>query len=174
MGFHANREEISAKCPHRSDGEVICSMSCINPPILWTDHPWLNFHNLKRENVTLSHGGDTNSGKDSITLIMVVSQAVDAQHWVCIWRTKFYKIYLSNFRKNFHLLRSCVSAREFFCRPAADLILMPPTFPIASLNRYTQNFSGRAYIIDLVSTVWPPDIPKVRWCRYFSPRNGCF
>ena len=97
MGFHANREEISAKCPHRSDEEVICSMSCINPPILWTDHPWLNFHNLKRENVTLSHGGDTNSGKDSITLIMVVSQAVNAQQWVCIWRTKYYKIYFSNF-----------------------------------------------------------------------------
>ena len=29
-------------------------------------------------------------------------------------------------------------------------------------------------IIDLVSTVWPPDLPKVRWCRYLSPRNGCF
>ena len=29
-------------------------------------------------------------------------------------------------------------------RPAADSILMPPTFPIASLNRYTPNFSGEA------------------------------
>ena len=38
---------------------------------------------------------------------------------------------------------------EFSCplgkknrRPAADSILMPPTFPIARLNRYTPNFSG--------------------------------
>merc|ERR1711884_904188 len=30
----------------------------------------------------------------------------------------------------------------FFCRPAADSILMPPTFHIARLNRYTPNFSG--------------------------------
>ena len=27
-------------------------------------------------------------------------------------------------------------------RPAADSILMPPTFPMARLNRYTPNFSG--------------------------------
>ena len=42
----------------------------------------------------------------------------------------------------------------FFCRPAADSILIPPTFPIASLNRYTPNFSG---------------VPqKLTWCQQFG------
>ena len=31
---------------------------------------------------------------------------------------------------------------QVFCRPAADSILMPPTFHIASLNRYNPKFSG--------------------------------
>ena len=39
-------------------------------------------------------------------------------------------------------------------RPAADSILMPPTFHIASLNRYTPNFSG---------------VPqKLTWCQQFG------
>ena len=50
---------------------------------------------------------------------------------------------------------------EFSCRfdkknrrPAADSILMPPTFPIARLNRYTPNFSG---------------VPqKLTWCQQFG------
>ena len=38
--------------------------------------------------------------------------------------------------------------------PAADSILMPPTFPIARLNRYTQNFLG---------------VPqKLTWCQQFG------
>ena len=42
----------------------------------------------------------------------------------------------------------------FFCRPAAHSILIPPTFPIASLNRYTPNFSG---------------VPqKLTWCQQFG------
>ena len=42
----------------------------------------------------------------------------------------------------------------FFCWPAADSILIPPTFPIASLNRYTPNFSG---------------VPqKLTWCQQFG------
>ena len=44
--------------------------------------------------------------------------------------------------KNFRFSRNSIATRVFFCRPAADSILMPPTFPIASLNRYTPNFSG--------------------------------
>ena len=52
-------------------------------------------------------------------------------------------------------------------RAGVPTILMPPTFPIASLNRYTPNFS---------------EVPqKLTWCqqfgrgcRYLSPRNGCF
>ena len=42
----------------------------------------------------------------------------------------------------------------FFCRPAADSILIPPTFPIARLNGYTPNFSG---------------VPqKLTWCQQFG------
>ena len=37
---------------------------------------------------------------------------------------------------------------------------MPPTFPIASLNRYTQNFQG-GLKVDLVATVWPPAPSKI-------------
>ena len=44
--------------------------------------------------------------------------------------------------------------RFFICRPAADSILIPPTFPIASLNQYTPNFSG---------------VPqKLTWCQQFG------
>ena len=38
---------------------------------------------------------------------------------------------------------------------------------------YPKFFRG-SLIIDLVSTVLHPDLPKVRWCWYLSPRNGCF
>ena len=56
--------------------------------------------------------------------------------------------------KNFHLSRNSTAARVFFCRPAADSILMPPTFHIARLNRYTPNFSG---------------VPqKLTWCQQFG------
>ena len=44
--------------------------------------------------------------------------------------------------KIFRSSQICFATRDFFCRPSADSILMPPTFPIASLNRYTPNFSG--------------------------------
>ena len=50
---------------------------------------------------------------------------------------------------------------EFACRfgekvrrPAADSILMPPTFPIARLNRYAPNFSGLPQ--------------KLTWCQHFG------
>ena len=46
------------------------------------------------------------------------------------------------------------SERDFFCQPAADSILMPPAFPIASLNRYTPKFS------------WVPQ--KLTWCQQFG------
>ena len=48
----------------------------------------------------------------------------------------------SRFTQFFHEF-ACPHA-NFFCQPAADSILMQPTFPIASLNRYTPNFSGEA------------------------------
>ena len=58
-------------------------------------------------------------------------------------------------------------------RARVPTILMPPTFPIASLNRYTPKFSG-SLMIDLVLTGWPPDLPKVRWCPYLSTEKRCF
>ena len=55
-----------------------------------------------------------------------------------------------------------MSAYEFFCWPAAESILMPPTFPIASLNRYTPKFSGVSQ--------------KLTWCQKFAlqmfPKGG--
>ena len=56
--------------------------------------------------------------------------------------------------KKFSFSRICVAARDFFCRPAADSILIPLTFPISNLNSYTPNFSG---------------VPqKLTWCQQFG------
>merc|ERR1712016_294618 len=58
------------------------------------------------------------------------------------------------FTKNFHFSRNSIATRIFFCRPAADSILMPPTFHIPRLNHYTPNFSG---------------VPqKLTWCQQFD------
>ena len=62
--------------------------------------------------------------------------------------------------KNFHVSQIGMSARKFFCRPAADSILMPPTFHIDNLNRYTQSFQG-SQEADLESMVCPPGPSKV-------------
>ena len=43
---------------------------------------------------------------------------------------------------------------RFFCRLAADSILMPPTFPIARLNCYAPNFLGLPQ--------------KLTWCQQFG------
>ena len=68
--------------------------------------------------------------------------------------------YLSSFSswrpktKKFPFFTKFHCRTRFFCRPAADSILMPPTFPIARLNRYTPNFSG---------------VPqKLTWCQQFG------
>ena len=48
----------------------------------------------------------------------------------------------------------CTSWRKRKYRARVPTILMPPTFPIASLNRYTPNFSG---------------VPqKLAWCQQFG------
>ena len=52
----------------------------------------------------------------------------------------------------FHEFSFCFGKKKR--RPAADVILMPPTFHIARLNRYTPNFSG---------------VPqKLTWCQQFG------
>ena len=71
----------------------------------------------------------------------------------------------------FHWFHCPYPKRKY--RARVPTILMPPTFPIASLNRYTPNFSGVTEV-DLVSTVWPPDLPKVRWCRFLAAKKRCF
>ena len=67
---------------------------------------------------------------------------------------------IENFRVRSNLQKISLF-HEFSCRfgkknrrPAADSILMPPTFHIARLNRYTPNFSG---------------VPqKLTWCQQFG------
>ena len=73
--------------------------------------------------------------------------------------------------KKSHFSRIFIATWKFFCRPAVDFILMPPTFHIASLKRYTPKFSGE---VELVSIVCPPHPPKVRWCRFLATQNGRF
>ena len=70
------------------------------------------------------------------------------------------KFPIENFRVRSDLQKISLF-HEFSCRfdnknrrPAADSILMPPTFHIARLNRYTPNFSG---------------VPqKLTWCQQFG------
>ena len=38
---------------------------------------------------------------------------------------------------------------------------------------YPKFFRGNPEV-DLVSTVWPPDLPKVRWCRFLAAKKRCF
>ena len=69
------------------------------------------------------------------------------------WRPKNKK---NPFFTNFHFLL------VKNCRPAADSILMPPTFPIACLNRYTPNFSGLPQKLTWCQQFGLPDLSKVR------------
>ena len=58
------------------------------------------------------------------------------------------------FTKKFHfsLISLFVPEKKYWAR--VPTIMMPPTFPIASLNRYTPNFSG---------------VPqKLTWCQQFG------
>ena len=52
----------------------------------------------------------------------------------------------------FHEFPFCFGKK--LCRPAADSILLPPNFHMASLNRYTPNFSGVTQ--------------KLTWCQQFG------
>ena len=74
----------------------------------------------------------------------------------CLPRKKFVlKIYgYGAIYRNFPFFTKLRVRMRFFCRPAADSILMPTTFPIASLNRYTPNFSGVTQ--------------KLTWCQQFG------
>ena len=76
--------------------------------------------------------------------------------------------------KNFRFSRNSIAARVFFLPACCGLNFDATDLPNSSFEPlYPKLFRGTPEV-DLVSTVWPPDLPKVRWCRYFSPRNGCF
>ena len=76
--------------------------------------------------------------------------------------------------KNFRFSRICVSPWWKSSSACCGLNFDATDLPNSSFEPlYPKLFRGNPEV-DLVSTVWPPDLPKVRWCRYFSPRNGCF
>jgi len=72
----------------------------------------------------------------------------------------------------FHGLVCPCPKKEY--RARVPTILMPPTFPIASLNGYTPNFSGEGLKVDLVSPVWPPAPSKVSLSKKLSMLLGNF
>ena len=78
------------------------------------------------------------------------------------------------FTKNFPFSRNSIATRIFFLPACCGLNFDATDLPHSSFEPlYPKLFRGTPEV-DLVSTVWPPDLPKVRWCRYLSPRNGCF
>ena len=70
---------------------------------------------------------------------------------------------------NFHF--SLVTLLSACCGLNFDATDLPKFEQFEQL--YPKLFRGTPEV-DLVSTVWPPDLPKVRLCPYLSPRNGCF
>ena len=68
----------------------------------------------------------------------------------------------------------CTSWRKRKYWARVPTILMPPTFPIASLNHYTPKFSGGGLKVDLMSSVWPPAPSKVSLSEKLSIILGVF
>ena len=65
----------------------------------------------------------------------------------------------------------CMSAGKFFLAACCGLNFDATNLPNSSLEPlYPKLFRGRPEV-DLVSTVWPPDLPKVRWCRFLLFRT---
>ena len=78
------------------------------------------------------------------------------------------------FTKNFPFSRNSTATCVFFLPGCCGLNFDATDLPHSSFEPlYPKLFRGTPEV-DLVSTVWPPDLPKVRCCRYLSPRNGCF
>ena len=64
--------------------------------------------------------------------------------------------------KNFHFSRNSIAARVFFLPACCGLNFDATDLPNSSFEPfYPKLFRGRPEV-DLVSTVWPPDLPKVR------------
>ena len=64
--------------------------------------------------------------------------------------------------KNFHFSRNSIAARVFFLPACCGLNFDATDLPNSSFEPlYPKLFRGNPEV-DLVSTVWPPDLPKVR------------
>ena len=74
-----------------------------------------------------------------------------------------------------------------FVRPRPSQLLSiylnHPLSPLMTTLISTSNFTKTIFansaqteciLYDLVSTVWPPDLPKVRLCPYFAAEKCCF
>ena len=58
--------------------------------------------------------------------------------------------------------------------PAADSILMPPTFPIANLNRYTPQFSGEPHKLTWYQQFGLQIFPKWGGADFLLQKNAVF
>ena len=76
--------------------------------------------------------------------------------------------------KNFRFSRNSIAARVFFLPACCGLNFDATDLPNSSFEPlYPKLFRGNPEV-DLVSTVWPPDLPKVRWCPYSAAEKCCF
>ena len=65
--------------------------------------------------------------------------------------------------KNFHFSRNSIAARVFFLPACCGLNFDATDLPNSLFEPlYPKLFRGTPEV-DLVSTAWPPDLPKVRW-----------
>ena len=76
--------------------------------------------------------------------------------------------------KNFRFSGNSIAARVFFLPACCGLNFDATDLPNSSFEPlYPKLFRGNPEV-DLVSTVWPPDLPKVRWCRFLAAKKRCF
>ena len=76
--------------------------------------------------------------------------------------------------KKFGFSRISLSVPPKKYRAHEPAILIPPTFPVASLNSCTPNFSGGAYKLTWCHGVWPPELSKVSLSEKLSKILGVF
>ena len=105
--------------------------------------------NLRSTGISQLRAGKTRSKKSSTPPFHIHNLKPECARIPRVLAPK--KIPVENFRVWSDLRKISVFFHEFplplakkICRPAGDSILMPPTFPIASLNRFTPKFSGEA------------------------------
>ena len=76
--------------------------------------------------------------------------------------------------KNFRFSRICMSPWWKSSSACCGLNFDATDLPNSSFEPlYPKLFRGTPEV-DLVSTVWPPDLPKVRWCQFLAAKKRCF